>query len=491
MKKELQFWGMMDAKAYLKELLYAYPYDIEERMVYSLLEPNPYPHPMLIAFTRYFQTIFKLHIIMEDQQDDSSLQLLYKQMCTLAQFDPSLVFLHQYAFDVTYVLKIYELTHPYAHLPLADIAFLTSVHVHTIPIIAMPVREEILTMKRSSSFIFKTISMTPSSFIGICIRIEDKYGIIFISKECMAFAACIGALYTITLPASSYDFMLIFGLRDAIQQCSYYYDETNELYIGLVCGDERIHHFLYLKEMIFTLYNSICIEKQDLPMHASMLEMHATKNIGIVFAGDADSGKSEMMDSMIRLFQNHAITYQALYDDCGIFHYLDNAIVSTGSEIAACKKISHSSIVNVFHQLHQSIFLKEDFDVCWQITPLTTHKATLAFHNVRCLCYLNPYSKKKGIQRLTKLEDIFDCFFNEDKQHAFLCGSLGCYHQKERVMKLAKDFFTVLFVQNIPVFEIYTHTKQNRSAISFTKVANELYQQLLEIYDEDLHKLNH
>lgn len=490
MKKELQFWGVMNAKLYLTEMLNAYPYDIEERMVYSLLEPNPYPHPMLITFTRYFQTIFKLHIVTEDQQDDSSLQRLYKQMCSLAQYDPSLVFLHQYAFDVTYVLQTYELTHPYAHLPLANIAFLTNVQVHTIPVITMPLREEVLIIKRSSSFIYKSISMNPSSFIGICIRIEDKYGIIFISIECLAFAACIGALYTITLPASSYDFMLIYALRDATNQCSYYYDETNELYIGLVCGDERIHHFVYLKEMIFTLYNSICIEKQDLPMHASMLEMQTTKNFGIVFAGDTDSGKSEMMDAMIRLFHVQSIPYQALYDDCGIFHYLDNAIVSTGSEIAACKKITHSSIVNVFHQLHQSIFLKEASDICWQITPLTTHMATLAFHNVHCLCYLNPYSKKKGIQRLTKLEDIFDCFFNEQKDHAFLCGSLSCNHQKERVMKLAKDFFTVLFVQNIPVFEIYTHTKQNRNCIAFSKLATELYQQLYDQCDGDLHKLN-
>ena len=124
------------------------------------------------------------------------------------------------------------------------------------------------------------------------IAIADKKGIVYLSRECVQLGVCLAALYPLTALSLQQDFILIFALASAKDQACYYYDETNQITIGLVSGTPRMHHIRYLKDMLQTLYNAICMEKHDLPIHASMLQMQAgdTKK-GLVFAGESGTGK--------------------------------------------------------------------------------------------------------------------------------------------------------------------------------------------------------
>ena len=50
MKKELLFPQDCDGEQYLRRLIDAYPYDIEEARVLALLTAQPHPSPYLLEF---------------------------------------------------------------------------------------------------------------------------------------------------------------------------------------------------------------------------------------------------------------------------------------------------------------------------------------------------------------------------------------------------------------------------------------------------------
>ena len=57
MKKELLFPQDCDGEQYLRRLIDAYPYDIEEARVLALLTAQPHPSPYLLEFLTYAATL--------------------------------------------------------------------------------------------------------------------------------------------------------------------------------------------------------------------------------------------------------------------------------------------------------------------------------------------------------------------------------------------------------------------------------------------------
>ena len=177
----LEFDEEVSARSYLKELLKCYPYDIEETMVLSLLTKNPFPYRPLLIFLQYFSAIGKIHIITKPDVPSPSLQHLWENMSRLVQQSGSILPMHQFAFDATYQVKKHPLSHPYAHLPLSHIPFLSEVQLHSVPVIAMAKHSHQYPIRKSDTFLYRDISMDATSYLGICIRIGNFQGIVFSS----------------------------------------------------------------------------------------------------------------------------------------------------------------------------------------------------------------------------------------------------------------------------------------------------------------------
>lgn len=487
MKKELLFEEELSAKDYLSKLISIYPYDIEKEMVYSLLSKTTYPHPVLLNFIAYFQTIQKFQIMKKNTPPSTALLHLYTKMSSLAQKNNSVLHTHHYAMDATFFIRHHTFSHPYAHLPFNKIPFLDDIHLHTVPIYHMPLLLAQTPIIKQQTFIFRDISMDASAFYALSIRIADKQGIVYIAKDCLSLAICTAAMYSLCPPCVHQDFILIFGLSGNKNKREYYFDKTNELLIGLVSGDANMHHFLYLKEMILTLYNSICISKHDLPLHAAMIEIKMpTNTYGIVFAGEQGTGKSEMLLAMLHLCNALDIPCTPLCDDHGTLHYLDNEIVSTGGEIGSCKNINDMKKSDVFTDVTSGIFLQEEHGSIYQITPLITHKQSMEFHKVTHIFYLDNVSKEKGYARIQTLPQCQEIFLKGSYRNAehvvcssFFFNALGPYQQQASTTQLVNDFFTILFIQDIPIYILHTRMNRLQKETLFDRMASRILREIL------------
>lgn len=211
MKKELLFPQDCDGEQYLRRLIDAYPYDIEEARVFALLTTQPHPSPYLLEFLTYAASLSKFRLCSSEAALNPSLDSLFQSMSILKQMDSSLLHMQPFGFDATLQLSVCEVSHPYAHLPLEQIPFISRVQLHHVPQFQQPDAANI-SIERASSFIYRDISMDANAFFAMSIAIADKKGIVYLSRECVQLGVCLAALYPLTNLSLRQDFILIFAL---------------------------------------------------------------------------------------------------------------------------------------------------------------------------------------------------------------------------------------------------------------------------------------
>lgn len=83
MKKELLFPQDCDGTQYLRRLIDAYPYDIEETKIFDLLTTQPHPSPYLVEFLMYAASLPKFRLCSCEAALTPSLDSLFENMSAL------------------------------------------------------------------------------------------------------------------------------------------------------------------------------------------------------------------------------------------------------------------------------------------------------------------------------------------------------------------------------------------------------------------------
>lgn len=439
MKHEILLEEACTAEKFLSYLYHQYPYDIEEKMVFSLLEKDPYPHPALLNFIDYYAAFPKYRI---GDEHHEQLDPLCAAMSRLYQSNKSALHLHAFQFDADVHIRSYKITSPYAHLCLNKIPFLSGIHLHTLPILSMDQPYIPTEIVKSDSFLYKNISIDADDFIAVSIRISDMHGIVYVPKTQMGIAIAICMIYENVPPATDADFILLYGLAAQEETYAYYFDSTNGIYIGLIAG-QQYHHFQYVMQMITVLYNAICIEKKDLPIQACMLNIHRDDgDKGIVIIADEQSGKSELCDALRMCCDQMHISCDCIFENCGILHFLDNDISATGIQIGACVSIFGLPKERILQMLPFCALLKHRDEVTHILFPFTSWKETCRFHKVHACFYLSRHKMEKSYRMIHQLSEAQQLFLKERVPY------------EDAMQELIHQFLTVMMINDIPIHEL-------------------------------------
>lgn len=477
-------------KQYLSALLRLYPYDIEETLVYSLLKPNPFPHKAILDFIEFARHIHKYHIV-KKTKDMPLLEPLFVTMCRVSQRNQMVLHTHQFCFDATLHACAYNIHNPYAHLPLQSIYFVDSIHLHKPASIDTQVDTTLMAITISPTFLFQDLSINACDFLALSIQIADKHGIVFLPARQLGLLCACASLYQIEKPAMQNDFFLLFGISSSKECRSIYFDETNNMFIGLVSGKQSCASFGCLKDMIVTLYHSICIKKHDYPLHAAMITLHfPTRDIGLILAGEERSGKSEIMDALLHICEAASLPCTKVFDDQGTLHDLDNDIYATGSEIGAYIHAEALPRSSIFENIASSVMVKEHNQTTHFLTPFTTHEETLRFHKVDMCIYLDSYTKAKGYHTLDDIGQAISLFqtgIHYKQRHIGPAYSpffnpFGPAQYPAESTLLLRKYLEIMFLNNIKVGIFYSHYVNTKKVRIYERYANELLQMINDTF---------
>lgn len=271
------------------------------------------------------------------------------------------------------------------------------------------------------------------------------------------------------------DIVYVFGGKNTDESIGnvFYDDHKNGIMTGFVPYSEEIDYFGYMKKMSLTLHNLLMIKRGNLPIHGAMvnINMKNGKSANVVILGDSGAGKSESLEALRSLSEDHISDMTIVFDDMGIFTHEDGTIVGYGTEIGAFVRLDDLDQGYAFKEIDRSIFMNPDKTNARLVMPVATYKEIIKGYKVDLFLYANNYKVlepgEPGIVFFKDQEEAKEVFRSGKRMakgttqenglvESYFANPFGPYQKQEETDKLLDYYFDKLFSYNIKVGEIYT-----------------------------------
>ncbi len=266
------------------------------------------------------------------------------------------------------------------------------------------------------------------------------------------------------------DGIVLFGLKDKGDECTYTYDEKHKLWVGKVPYQTRIEYFGYMKKMVLTVHNAIMMKKGWLPIHGSMINVNFKdgRKVGVVFMGDSGAGKSETIEAMQLLGRDDLVGMDVIFDDMGSFHLENDLLVAQGTEIGAFIRLDDLDKGSPYKTMDRSIFMNPESAINARVViPVNTYKEIVKSHKVDYFFYANNYVDHTGLLVADRASDLKQVFV-EGKRMAmattheiglsttYFANPFGPMQDQALCDPLIDFYFKALDDTNVHTGEIYT-----------------------------------
>ncbi len=266
------------------------------------------------------------------------------------------------------------------------------------------------------------------------------------------------------------DGIVLFGLKDKSDECTYTYDDKNKVWIGKVPYQTRIEYFGYMKKMVLTIHNVIMMKNGWLPIHGSMINVNFKdgRKIGVVFMGDSGAGKSETIEAIQMCGHEDLVSMDVIFDDMGSFHVENGQLVAQGTEIGAFIRLDDLDKGSPYKTMDRSIFMNPESTVNARVViPVNTYKEIVKNHKVDYFLYANNYADKTGLLIAKSAADLKHVFI-EGKRMAmatthesglsttYFANPFGPMQNQALCDPLIEHYFKVLDETQVKTGEVYT-----------------------------------
>ncbi|WP_283678976.1 phosphoenolpyruvate carboxykinase [Lentilactobacillus sp. Marseille-Q4993] len=294
------------------------------------------------------------------------------------------------------------------------------------------------------------------------------------------------------------DLLLMFGTAgsesDTDDNCHYFHDDENDMYVGQVPYNDKTTYFGYMKKMMLTLHNLSMINKHKLPIHGSMVKITFSngKTKSVVFFGDSGAGKSESIEALQEIADDKILNIETIFDDMGSFTLTgdDQAIYAQGTETGAFVRLDDLSSEVAFSNMDRGIYMNPELSNARCIIPANEYPEIIKHHHVDMWLYANNYDKEIGVHQFED-EDSAKAVFVAGKRKAlgttdevgmsttFFANPFGPVQRQADTQVIIDEVFSALFKKGTFVGEIFTHLGYDKKKSSLNESARQLLDLLM------------
>ncbi len=202
----------------------------------------------------------------------------------------------------------------------------------------------------------------------------------------------------------------------ASQPIMFYDDEKKNMLVAAIPNRQEFSYFGYLKKMILTLHNIICMKQGLLPFHGSLTQLYfkdgGSKSVLII--GDSGAGKSETLEALQNVGSRVLSDIVVIADDMGHLKIQENeneiVIQGVGTEIGAFLRLDDLSPASTFNNIDRSIFINTTQVNSRVLIPIADYQTVCRGVPIDYILYANNY------EPITPAEPVFEQF--HIKEHA-------------------------------------------------------------------------
>lgn len=318
-----------------------------------------------------------------------------------------------------------------------------------------------------------TFSGNREEFFCFPAKVGDLTIFIYFHRDFMASGVACANLFELATKKEASkkpDCILLFGNPDGKDQCSFYFDEENDLWVGSVSYSDKISYFGYMKKSVLTLHNVAMMQRGWLPIHGAFVNIALKngKSKGICLMGDSGAGKSETIEALKSVGDDKIKNIEVVFDDMGTFHIKDGKVYAKGSEIGAFVRLDDLDPATPYRDMNRSVFFNPDKANARVITPAAPYSVITESHPVDLFAYANNYDDGVGLRRVDDIEEAKGIFI-EGKRMAkgttqevgisttYFANPFGPMQEQEMCGKIIDKVFDCLRENQVFIGEVFTH----------------------------------
>jgi hypothetical protein len=248
----------------------------------------------------------------------------------------------------------------------------------------------------------------------------------------------------------------------------FYEDEKAGMLVGAVPLSDEFGYFGYLKKMVLTLHNVIMMKRGIFPFHGALVRMIFKGDIDrtILFMGDTGTGKSETLEALRSLGEEHIQDMIIVADDMGSIQIKDGKVLGYGTEIGAFLRLDDLQPGYALGQIDRAIIMNANQVNARIIIPVTTFEELIKGEQIDFVFYANNYDAVDEdhpiIERFTDVERALGVFREGTAMskgtttstglvHSYFANVFGPAQYKELHEPLARKYFEAFFKYNVYV----------------------------------------
>lgn len=319
----------------------------------------------------------------------------------------------------------------------------------------------------------KNLSFNKSDWFCYPAHVGSSLAYVYFHRDYMSHGIALSNLFEFVHIDEIYDrkpdLIYIFG-APVEGDSRYYYDEKNDIYVGLAPYGKEIDYFGYMKKMLLTLHNVKMIKNGYLPIHGACVNITLKNGIKktLVMIGDSGAGKSESLEALRSVAGKNIVSMQTIFDDMGTFKLENGKVMAYGTEVGAFVRLDDLENGYAYKEMDRAIFLNPDKVNARIVLPVATYPQIMKGYEVDMLYYANNYSTEKGVSTLfDNPSDAIKVFkagarvakgttSEKGLVTSYFANPFGPTQCQEECDKLLDTYFNALFSHKKPVGEIHT-----------------------------------
>ncbi|MBI5696162.1 MAG: hypothetical protein HZC51_10605, partial [Nitrospirae bacterium] len=272
---------------------------------------------------------------------------------------------------------------PAAYAGLADVPFIRLSLIEP-PLIIYPVMN---TRKGSFEETGKvadgTFDIDSGEWFCFPAKVGDLTAFIFFHQDFISLGLSLSNLFEIAtyeeIDGKRPDLMIAFGLpKDRLAGSTMFYeDKENGMLVGMVGHSEEVDYFGYFKKMTLTLHNIAMLNRGRLPLHGAMayIKLKDGGSANVVIVGDSGAGKSETIEALRTLAEDHICEMRVIFDDMGSLGInADGRVAGYGTEIGAFVRLDDLQAGYAYEEIDRSIFMNPHKINSRLVIPITRYE---------------------------------------------------------------------------------------------------------------------
>ncbi len=325
----------------------------------------------------------------------------------------------------------------------------------------------------------KMLSLNPDEWFCFPAKVGGLIGFIYFHRDFVSLGLSLGNLFEIAeyeqISNKKPDLMLLFGLKNDLPGDTVFYEDNSDgTLVGLIRHSEDVDYFGYFKKMTLTLHNIAMLKKGRFPVHGAMVYIRlkdgSEANVAII--GDSGAGKSETLEALRTLAEDHICEMRIIFDDMGSLGIDHNGSVSCyGTEIGAFVRIDDLQPGYAYEEIDRSIFMNPDKTNARLIIPITRYHHIVKGYPIDMLLYANNYEQidddHPEIEFFSTSEDALSVFRSgarfakgttDEKGlvYTYFANPFGAPQRMEKHEEAATSYFQKMFDTGVKLGQIRT-----------------------------------